>query len=171
MGRLLITLLLIERKLLLSPLLYLSAFFEATRNEYYDLLFSISSKGLWQEWLLYFLNGVAIQGLDVLSRAERMNALIVEWQIKVGHRSDGITLKIVNNLAVNPFCTVKMISEKLRIAFTTAQRAIRKLEELKILTQTSERKRDKVYCAKEILDILEESTKIRENMNGQLEPL
>ncbi|WP_375315829.1 Fic family protein [Wolbachia endosymbiont (group A) of Colletes cunicularius] len=57
-GRLLITLLLIERKLLLSPLVYLSAFFEATRSEYYDQLYNISNRGTWHDWFSYFLNGV-----------------------------------------------------------------------------------------------------------------
>ena len=76
MGRLLIVLLLIEHKMLPSPLLYLSAFFEATRDEYYRQLYNVSSKGTWQEWFIYFLNGVAVQSEDVLSRAERINELL-----------------------------------------------------------------------------------------------
>ncbi len=162
-GRLLITLLLIERKLLPSPLLYLSAFFEATRDEYYRQLYNVSSKGTWHDWLLYFLNGIAIQGLDVLSRAERINELITEWQVKMSNRSDGIAQEIIRNLAVNPYCTTKKVSKKLGIAFTTAQRAISKLEELGIIIQTSEGKRDRIYCANEILNILEEPTKITED--------
>ncbi|MEY2393133.1 Fic family protein [Wolbachia endosymbiont of Tettigetta isshikii] len=79
-GRLLITLLLIERKLLSSPLLYLSAFFEATQSEYYTQLYNISSKGTWHDWFSYFLNGVALKSLDVLSRAEQINNLITGWQ-------------------------------------------------------------------------------------------
>ena len=70
-GRLLISLLLVQHKLLPTPLLYVSAFFEATRDEYYKQLYNISSQGSWTEWLVYFLNGVAVQGLDVLSGAER----------------------------------------------------------------------------------------------------
>ena len=169
-GRLLIILLLIEHKLLPSPLLYLSAFFEATREEYYKQLYNISSHGTWHEWLLYFLNGVAVQGLDVLSRAERINALIARWQIKVGNRSEGIVQEIVKNLAVNPYCTTKKVAEKLDVAFTTAARAIGKLEELGIIKQTSQGKRDRIYCANEILTILEEPTKITENLDGTLQP-
>ena len=75
-GRLLIMLLLIEQKMLPSPLLYLSAFFEATRDEYYKQLYRLSSKGIWNEWFIYFLNGVAVQSEDVLSRAERINELL-----------------------------------------------------------------------------------------------
>ena len=123
-GRLLITLLLIERKLLPSPLLYLSAFFEASREEYYRQLYSISSQGTWQEWFMYFLNGVAMQSLDVLSRAERINSLISSWQLQVRSKTEGIAQHIVKHLAVNPYFTTKKIADQLGIAFTTAQRAI-----------------------------------------------
>ncbi|HJD56162.1 MAG TPA: Fic family protein [Rickettsia endosymbiont of Pyrocoelia pectoralis] len=168
-GRLLITILLIEHKLLPSPILYLSAFFEATRDEYYKQLCNVSSKGTWNEWLIYFLNGVIVQGLDVLSRAERINALIVKWQIKVGsNRANNIDQEIIKNLAVTPFCTINNISKKFDVAFTTAQRVVNKLEKLGIIVQTSTGKRDKIYCATEILNILEEPTKITENLDGTL---
>ena len=160
-GRLLITLLLIERKLLLNPVLYLSAFFEATRDEYYRQLYSVSSNGTWNEWILYFLQGVTIQASDVLSRAERINALIVDWQILVG-QSAGVAHLVVKQLAVNPYLTVKKASETLGVSFTTAHRAISKLENLGILSQISTGKRDRVYCATDILRILEEPTRIRE---------
>lgn len=66
-GRLLITLLLIEHQLLPFPLLYLSAFLEATRNEYYQQLYKVSALGSWHNWLTYFLSGVIIQSADVLA--------------------------------------------------------------------------------------------------------
>ncbi len=74
-GRLLI-ILLIEQKMLPTPILYLSTFFEVTRDEYYKQLYSVSAKGTWNEWLIYFLNGVAVQTEDVLCRAERINNLL-----------------------------------------------------------------------------------------------
>jgi Fic family protein len=166
-GRLLIVMLLIERQLLASPCLYISAFFEATRDEYYRQLYNVSSKGTWNEWLSYFLNGVAVQGLDVLSRSERINALIAHWQSQV----DGETVHaIVLLLAVNPYITTKKIAENLGIAFTTVQRAIEKLEGMGIVEQTSDAKRDRVYCATAILNILEEPTKISEDLEGILQP-
>jgi ribosomal protein S25 len=76
---------------------------------------------------------------------------------------------IAKNLALTPYCTTKNIVDKFGVAFTTAQRAIVKLEELGIVSQRSEGKRDRVYCAKAILDILEEPTRIRENLDGILQ--
>ncbi len=159
-GRLLITLLLMQHTLLPSPLLYLSAFFEATREEYYKQLYNVSCHGAWQEWLMYFLNGVALQALDVLSRAERINTLINNWQDQVGGTNSATMHEIVSYFAVNPFLTTKKIVENLGVAFTTAQRAIKKLEELGIIQQINASKRDRVYCVTEILAILEEPTKI-----------
>ena len=72
-GRLLITLFLIERQILPTPLLYLSAFFEASRRDYYDGLRGISERGAWNDWLEYFLLGVARMSEDALSRAMRIN--------------------------------------------------------------------------------------------------
>ncbi len=164
-GRLLIILLLVERKMLPSPILYLSAFFETNRDEYYKQLYNVSSRGTWNEWLSYFLNGVATQSLDVLSRAERINDLIINWQIKVGSKTEGLIQNIIKNLAVNPYFTTKKIAESFKVAFTTAQRAISKLEDLDIVSQTSKGKRDRLYCATKILNILEEPTKITKNFD------
>src|SRR3989475_10469561 len=79
-GRLLITLFLVEREVLPAPLLYLSAFFEANRAEYYDRLQGVHAHSEWAEWLAYFLNGVARQSEDALGRAERINALTSRWR-------------------------------------------------------------------------------------------
>ena len=159
-GRLLITLLLVERKMLPSPLLYLSAFFDATREEYYSQLYNVSSKGTWQEWLIYFLNGVALQSEDALSRTERINELLNTWELNFSSDNSKIMGDIIRHLTVNPYLTVKRTAEQFEVAYSTAQRCIKKLESAGVVQQAGDGKRDKVYCAKTILDILEEPTKI-----------
>ena len=69
-GRLLVSLLMVNWNLLSLPLLYLSAFFEANRQAYYDLLFEVSARGAWLEWLRFFLLGVAEQARDAGTRAK-----------------------------------------------------------------------------------------------------
>jgi Fic family protein len=160
-GRLLIMLLLVEQRMLPSPLLYLSAFFEATRDEYYKQLYNVSATGSWNEWLIYFLNGIAVQSEDVLSRAERINALLNQWKIIVASSGSQVPVDMVEYLAVNPYITINKISKELGIAYSTAQRGIQKLESRGIIKKINDNKRDKVYCATEILSILEEPTKIR----------
>ena len=155
-GRLLITLFLIERGILPTPLLYLSAFFEASRRDYCDGLRGISERGAWDDWLEYFLLGVARMSEDALSRAARMNAKLAQWQKQVAGESTNAPLRVVELLASNPFITAKGVAEKLAVAFTTAQRAIERLESSGIVKPVSEAKRSRVYCEQALLDILEE---------------
>jgi Fic family protein len=159
-GRLLVTLLLVERGILPTPLLYLSAFFEATRQEYYDRLLAVSARGAWEEWLGYFLNGVARQAEDALSRAERINGLLGAWRLAAAGSPSKATTALVDRLAENPFWTVTRAAERLGVAYTTAQRAVEKLVALSILAPTSEARRDRGYCCREILQILEEPARL-----------
>src|SRR5947207_2608081 len=119
-GRLLITLFLIERKILPTPLLYLSAFFESSRRDYYDNLRAVSERGSWNDWLEYFLLGVARMSEDALNRATRINELLSKWQRKVSGDSSNNPLRVVELLGANPFIKINGAADKLKIAFTTA---------------------------------------------------
>lgn len=160
-GRLLITLFLVEREILPTPLLYLSAFFEATRRDYYERLRGVTERGEWSEWLQYFLNGVARQAEDALGRAERINGHLAEWRVAAAGTSSRVPVALVDQLAANPFLTIKGAARRLDVAFTTAQRAVAKLEQLGIVREVSQAKRDRVYCAKALMDILEEPARLR----------
>jgi Fic family protein len=128
-GCLLITLFLIERKILPNPLLYLSAFFEASRRDYYEDLRGVSDRGAWQDWLEYFLQGAARMSEDALNRATRINDVLAEWRRKLAGHSNSTTLRVVDLLAANPFLTITGTASQLKLAFTTAQRAIKRLEQ------------------------------------------
>jgi Fic family protein len=155
-GRLLITLFLIERGVLPTPLLYLSAFFEASRPDYYDRLQGVHERGEWEAWLSYFLAGVANQSKDALSRATRINTLLIKWRDKAMEAGPPATVCLIDLHAENPFCTVRGAADRLKVAFTTAQRAVARLEALGVVKQVNEAKRDRVYCATGLLEILEE---------------
>ncbi len=160
-GRLLIVLFLIERKVLAAPMLYLSAFFEATRSEYYDRLLSVSQNSQWNLWLEYFLNGIARMSEDVLSKTERINLLIQNWRQENTGQKPKILFDLIGLFAENPFWTANGIAERLNVAFTTAQRAISLLEEKQIVSQTDKAQRDRVYCATAIMNMLDEAPKIK----------
>src|SRR6266496_1132111 len=160
-GRLLITLFLIERHILPTPLLYLSAFFEASRRDYYDGLRGISERGAWNEWVEYFLLGVARMSEDALNRAVRISEQLAQWQERVSGDSTNTPLRMVELLGANPFITAKGAAEKLGIAFTTAQRAIQRLQRIGILKLVGDAKRDRVFCARTLLDILEEPARLK----------
>ncbi len=160
-GRLLITLFLVERSILPAPLLYLSAFFEATRRDYYECLRGVSERGEWEAWLEYFLLGVARQAEDALSRTERINACLSSWHQLVAGTASRTPVDLVDLLAENPYWTVKRVAERLDVAYSTAQRAVERLVGHSILTEITNGKRSRVYCARDILDILEEPANLR----------
>ena len=160
-GRLLITLLLMQRGVLPLPLLYLSAFFEATRRDYYDSLRAVTERSAWEDWLLYFLNGVARQSEDALSRAERINQQLDQWRKHVSGTGTGVALRLLDLLGTNPFITVRKAEAQLGVAFNTAATALRRLVGLRIVKQVGDARRDRVYCAQALLDILEEPPRLR----------
>jgi Fic family protein len=160
-GRLLITLLLMQRGVLPLPLLYLSAFFEATRQDYYDRLRGVTEDGAWEDWLLYFFNGVARQSEDALSRSERINRQLEQWRERVGRTGSSIALRLLDVLATNPFITVRKAETQLDVAYNTAATALQRLSKMKVLQQVGEARRDRVFCAGALLDILEEPARLR----------
>lgn len=153
-GRLLITLFLIEREILSSPLLYLSAFFEQNRAGYYSHLRTVSEHSAWPEWISYFLQGVQTQAEDALRRAASINALLDRWRAQLTGGS-GNVLSLVDLLAENPFWTIRGVAERLGVAYTTAMRAVQRLEGLGVLSPVGEGRRDRVFCASAILAALE----------------
>lgn len=155
-GRLLITLLLVEKDILPAPLLYLSAFFEATREEYYARLLGVTERGEWEEWLGYFLDGVTQQAEDALRRIQRIDELLVSWREQLAKAPSRVPERAIDLFAENPFWTVNRQAARLGVAFTTAQRAIGRLEAAGIVALVSPAKRNRVYCANAILQILEE---------------
>jgi Fic family protein len=159
-GRLLITLLLIAKGVLPSPLLYLSAWFEATRPVYYARLSGVTERGEWEEWLAYFLAGAAGQAEDALGRIQRIDDLLSGWRSDLGQSPSRLPEKAIDLLAENPFWTVNGLAERLQVAFTTAQRAIDRLESAGIVALEGEARRNRVYCAREILAILEEPPRL-----------
>jgi Fic family protein len=159
-GRLLVTLFLVEREILPTPLLYLSAFFEATRREYYEGLQGVTERGEWERWLGYFLNGVARQSEDALGRAERINRKLSAWRLEIAGISSKTPALLLERLSANPFQTVRMAAREMGMAFTTVQRAMEKLESLSIVSEVSGGKRDRVYCARALMEILEEPARL-----------
>lgn len=160
-GRLLITLLLLAREVLPSPLLYLSAWFEATRPQYYARLSGVVERGEWEEWLTYFLRGAASQAEDAVGRIRRLDDLRARWREKLTGTSSRLPEQALDLFAENPFWTVNALAGRLDVAFTTAQRAIDRLEAAGIVALQGTARRNRVYCARAVLEILEERPRLR----------
>jgi Fic family protein len=156
MGRLLIILLLHEWHILSQPLLNLSVYFEAQRQEYYTRLLEVSKKGTWEKWLLFFLSGVSTQAVNGAVRLESLLSLRVDYleRIRVGRRQDRLE-QVLDLLFQRPILNVRQAEAALGIPYMTAERCIEKLVEAGILREVTGKVRNRIYRADEILAVIE----------------
>ncbi len=155
-GRLLMGLFLNERELLPQPLLYLSAYFERTRDEYYDSMMRVSTHGDWDSWLQYVLEGVRVQADSAIRLADRLQHLNGVYRIQLHEvRSTGSAFALVDHLFVSPYVTARSVQDALGVSAPTARSSIRALCELNILREFDpERKWGKAYWAPEIYGVI-----------------
>ncbi len=155
-GRLLITLLMVAQGLLTQPLLYLSAYFERSRSNYYDQLLAVSQRGAWQDWIKYFLNGVSLQSKDALARADKLLTLNQSYRHRVGEkRASAHLFVLLDSLFSRPVVSVKSVATQLRVTPKSAQQHIDRLLAEGILNEATGKKRNRVYVAPEIFKILD----------------
>lgn len=148
-GRLLLALLLNAWEILPQPLLYLSAYFERQRADYYALLLEVSRSGAWERWLLFFLRGVAAQSRESVRRGQRLLALYTRYQER--YRSAGKLLTLIERLFEQPFVSGPQVAAQLEIAPATAYHYLEELAQAGLLRETTGRRRSRQYVAVEIL--------------------
>jgi Fic family protein len=154
-GRLLMTLFLIERELLPQPLLYLSAYFERERSPYYGGLMRVSTHGEWEEWIRYVLIGVRDQAVEAADLADRLLELQSSTRERLLlRRATANALALVDALFLNPLLTVRRAQELLQVSHPTARATIRTLEQAGILREITGRSRDMVFSAEEIYTLI-----------------
>jgi Fic family protein len=155
-GRLLITLLLIKEQLLPQPILYLSAFFERNRERYYELLLAVSQKGVWQEWIEYFLQGVAEESKDAVIRANSVIDLWTTYRQKLQNERHSVsTLTLLDEIVKTPVMTYTKARNILGVTNRAARQNVDKLVEIGLLKEVTDRERYKIFVATEIISILE----------------
>lgn len=155
-GRLLLTLLLVSENVLPQPMLYLSAFFERNRDEYYRHLLAVSQDGQWAEWISFFLRGVAEQSRDAVQRSEKLLDLWNRYRKQLQTtRSSASALKLVDDLFRRPYLTVSSAASVLGVTFRAASLNVAKLVRAGILKELPGRKYGRIFRAREILEVLD----------------
>jgi Fic family protein len=153
-GRLLITLLLIEKGALSEPLLYLSLFLKANRTEYYDRLGAVRTRGDWEGWLKFFLTGVTITANDAARVAHAVSELHnrnLRTASKLGLGSYGPAF--LDLLAEHPVVTVSFVTERLGASRTTAGQLLEKAATAGMIEETTGKKRNRIYRYSELIDL------------------
>ncbi len=155
-GRLLITLFLCAQGHLSQPLLYLSEFFEQHRDEYYRLLLGVSQKGLWREWLEFFLRGVTFQAQDACTRSRTLTELNSAYREKLGtKRVPEAAARLTDQIFANPLIAPTKLAKEWDMSFPTIMKGVERLVELKIIHEITGKQRNRIYKATEVAEILE----------------
>ncbi len=155
-GRLLITFWLAERGVLKKPLLYPSLFFKEHREEYIDRLQAIRDDGAWEDWLAFFLDGIAHvaaeateRALEIVALRERDRGRIIA---QLGRRAHtGLTL--LELLLAHPVVTSSSVMRMVEVSSPTANALVRDFERIGILKETTGRRRRRIFSYREYLDL------------------
>lgn len=154
-GRLLISLLLCHWGLLPQPLLYLSAFFERYRDDYYRLLLAVSQQGAWEGWIEFFLTGVREQARDALDTGNQLLDIQDVYRRRfAGKRVTKILHGVLDQLFINPITSVTMLRDIFKVDYGLAQRTVDLLVREKVLREVTDQRRNRLWMAQDILKLL-----------------
>ena len=154
-GRLMITLYLVEKGLLKKPVLYLSDFFEKNRTLYYDNLMKVREKQEINQWFKFFLVGVIETAKNSISTFDKILKLQKDIETRIqglGSRSVSANT-VVKQLYQHPVIQARKVQEITGLSMPTAYKIIEGLEELKVLKEVTGAKRGKLYFFKEYIDL------------------
>jgi Fic family protein len=155
-GRLLITLYLCERGFLKSPFLYLSLFFKQHRDLYYDKLNEIRKSGDWEDWLNFFLEGVATTAADAkntLLKIKKMFEADDERVADIGRARESAGA-VLDAFKQKPLLTISEITKRTGLAKATAISMVSRLMDLGIIKNISEKKWGQIYSYAEYTKLL-----------------
>ena len=159
-GRLLITLFLMEKKVLSTPTLYISYFLKKNRIEYYDRMNEVRSKGHYEQWIKFFLEAVYESAKDAVETIDKLISLHGNYRLKIeglGRRAKN-AMRVFEYLESNPIIEIQKTAKELDIAFNTISSIVKDLTNIGILEQTSTQSRNRTFAYKEYLEILKEGT-------------
>jgi len=160
LGRLLVTFLLCEKKMLGVPLLYLSLYLKAHRGVYYDLLQSVRIDGDWEAWLRFFLEGVAETADNAVATARAVLRLfeVDRERIQALGRPASSALRVHAVLTKRPLVTVKAAAAQLGLSIPTISQSLEHLATLGIVGEATGRRRNRVFVYTDYLALLAAGT-------------
>jgi Fic family protein len=157
-GRLLITFLLCQRKILRRPLLYLSLYVTRHKLEYYERLMAIRDYGDWEGWLKFFLRGVAEVANQATDTARRILELREEHRHLVSERIRGSAngLRLLDLLYEQPIVSARLVARDLAVSNPTANSLVNRFEKAGLLTEMTGRQRNRLFRYESYLSLFED---------------
>jgi len=154
-GRLLISLLLYQKKFLSYPLLYVSEYFEKNRNSYYDLLRTVTEKGDWERWIKFFLVALIEQSQKTQEKVLEINTLYNNLKEKIIAVNSVYATKLLDIIFINPIVSFVHIQKRLDAKSNqTIYNLLEKFIKIGILKEVSGKKRNRTFVFDQLLQIL-----------------
>jgi Fic family protein len=154
-GRMLISLMAVERNLLEMPVLYMSPALEANKDEYIDLMFNVSARGDWNAWLMFFFRMVCVSAAETISTIDRLIALQVDYRDRAARAMRSANaVNLVDFLFERAAVTVPDVQRQLNVTYHGARNIVSKLVEVEILREVPGLY-PKVFVASGILRVAE----------------
>lgn len=160
-GRLLITLFLMEKRILTTPALYISYYLKMNRLEYYDRMTEVRKSGNYEQWIRFFLEALSESSKDAIEDIDQLSALHdanVSKLSDLGTRQVKSAMALFTYLERNPIIDIGKTAASLGYSYNTTAKAVSILEEKGILQKTDKSRRSRIYCYTDYLDILRKST-------------
>lgn len=157
MGRLLIAALLEHWGLLSEPLMYLSGYLKENQLEYYRRLSEVRTEGDWESWIRFFLEGVAVAAAEAERNVVGLAGLVTEDRqrlLAVGKVSTA-AVRMFEMLPTMPRFTVEHVRQQLDTTFPTASAAVKALEELGIVAETTGQKKNRFFSYQRYVEFLD----------------
>ena len=160
LGRLLITLQLCAKGALTEPLLYPSLYLKGHRSQYYDLLQRVRTEGAWEDWLAFFLEGVASAAQEAADTAERTLGLFAKDREKIKKlgRAAPSALLVQEFMQKNPFIRIRTAALTLKLTIPTVTSALNHLVRLGIVKEVSRKRRDRLFAYSRYVNMVSEGT-------------
>ena len=160
-GRLLITLFLMEKGILSRPALYISYFLKMNRIEYYDRMTQVRKTGDYEQWVMFFLQALSDSAGDAIQTIDALTALHNQSVAKLGafsKRQQTNLLKLFAYIETNPIIDVQKTAAALGLSYNTVSKMVMILVDEGILRQTDKAGKAKISSYAEYLDILRKDT-------------
>ena len=158
-GRLLITLFLMEKGVLNSPALYISYYLKKNRIEYYDRMSEVRNKDNYEQWIKFFLRAIAEssdEAVDTIKKLSELHNKNVELISNMkASKSAHIIFSYLEN---NPIIDIRKTAEELGMSFNTVSGTVKRFEENGILKQANNASRNRVFAYEDYLEILRKDT-------------
>ena len=150
--------LLCSEKAIPGPVLYVSAFFEKHREEYYHHLLNVSLAGEWNTWIQYFLKAIETQSKEAVQRSQRLLEIQTTYRAQVQKaRTSALVPRLIDLLLFSPVITAPFLARHFKITQRAAQLNIDKLLATGILKEVTGQLRNRMYVAEEIIAVLEKN--------------